>query len=114
MLSLAPVGWKARVYTPPIQVVPKKNSISAPAVGSLRAGPIRSVEIDAHNVLTWVDSNRLQLKSSTRTIATAWSPAAVIAIGGSDTALAVAGQTAAAIWMGGSLQATVSTAPVSP
>jgi hypothetical protein len=65
-------------------------------------------------VLTWVDSNRLQLKSSTRTIATAWSPAAVIAIGGSDTALAVAGQTAAAIWMGGSFQATVSTAPVSP
>ncbi len=65
-------------------------------------------------VLTWIDSNRNQLKSSTRTAATAWTTPAIIANGGADTDLAVAGNTALAIWMGGSFQATVSTLPVSP
>lgn len=64
-------------------------------------------------VLTWVDSNRFTIKSSTRTAATPWSPLAIIS-SGSDTALAVSGNTALAIWMGGSFQATVSTLAVSP
>ena len=66
-------------------------------------------------VLTWVDSNRLNFKSSTRTATTAWSPFAVIANGGNfGTDLGVAGNKAVAIWLGGSFQATVSTLSVSP
>jgi len=66
-------------------------------------------------VLTWVDSNRLQFKSSTRTAATGWSSFAVIANSGNfGTELRVAGNKAAAIWLGGSFQAMVSTLSISP
>jgi hypothetical protein len=66
-------------------------------------------------VLTWVDSNKIQFKSSTRTATTSWSPFTVIASGGNfGTDLSVGADKAVAIWLGGSFQAMVSTLSVSP
>jgi hypothetical protein len=65
-------------------------------------------------VLTWVDDNTLQVKSSTRTASTAWAPFTVVTAGEFGTDLAVADNTAVAIWLGGSFQAMVSTLTVSP
>lgn len=65
-------------------------------------------------VLTWVDDNTLQVKSSTRTATTPWTPFVVVTTGEFGTELAVAGNTALAIWLGGSFQAMVSTLAVSP
>lgn len=59
-------------------------------------------------VLTWVDVNSGQLKSSTWSTAGGWHDFTTIGAG-SDTDLAVGGNTAVAIWMGGSYQAKVST-----
>jgi hypothetical protein len=63
-------------------------------------------------VLTWVDDNRFQFKSSTRTADTPWSALTVIASGPFGTDLAVADHVAVAVWLGGSFRTMVSSMPV--
>ena len=100
--SVRPVGGS---WTEP-QLLTNKNEYDT----QLHAGATTGGSF----VLTWVNDNRLQVESSTRTVTTDWAPLMQVTQGEFGTNLAVADSTALAIWLGGSFQAMVSTLSVSP